>query len=130
MRIPVPLTNSLTAQVEVLLRKSAEKAAGASATDASPQNGNASHRNVQSGSGSTPGVAVFSSFGNDANGSLNWNLGAGRNDALPLEQSGVPFEMPDMEYQPRVEAAGATSYELLGLGLFEALPPTEMIEEL
>ncbi|ROW17792.1 hypothetical protein VPNG_00707 [Cytospora leucostoma] len=35
-----------------------------------------------------------------------------------------------MHYEPRVETAGAARNELLGLGLFEALPPTEMIEEL
>lgn len=42
----------------------------------------------------------------------------------------MPFEMPHVQFQPRAENAGATSYELLGLGLFEALPPTKMIEEL
>lgn len=119
------------------MRKSTEKNASASPIttevgpqeDTSGQNVNASGRTVHNGSDHNPGVATFSSLGNDASGSLNWDFEASGNDQTPL-QSGVPFEMPDMEYQSRNETAGATSYELLGLGLFEALPPTEMIEEL
>lgn len=43
---------------------------------------------------------------------------------------GMPFSLPDMRYKPRGENAGTTNWELLGMGMFEALPPTEMIEEL
>lgn len=38
--------------------------------------------------------------------------------------------MAGMNHRPRAEDAGASRNELLGLGLFEALPPTEMIEDL
>lgn len=43
---------------------------------------------------------------------------------------GMPFSLPDMSYKSRAGNPGATSWELLGMGMFEALPPTEMIEEL
>lgn len=42
----------------------------------------------------------------------------------------VPFSAPDMQYKSGADGAGTASWELLGLGMFEALPPTEMIEEL
>lgn len=41
------------------------------------------------------------------------------------------FSFPGEQYKPpREDPPGASCYELLGLGLFEALPPPEMIEEL
>lgn len=44
---------------------------------------------------------------------------------------GNMFSFPDEQYKPRAEEpTSTTGYELLGLGLFEALPPAEMIEEL
>lgn len=63
-----------------------------------------------------------SPFGNSATGDFTWTT--------PPASAGVPFNIPDMQYQSRAENVGATSSELLGLGLFEALPPSEMIEEL
>lgn len=42
----------------------------------------------------------------------------------------MPFSLPNMSYNLRADNAGPTSWELLGMGLFEALPPTEMMEEL
>lgn len=121
----------------MLLRQSTEKtAASAAAKEASRrdatrgQNGNGPQRKGQNGLDADPGVPMFPSFGDIANGSLNWGFEAGGNCEPLVDPPGLPFATPDMEFQPRVEAAGATSYELLGLGLFEALPPTEMIEEL
>lgn len=57
---------------------------------------------------------------------MSWNY----NNAKPSNDQGMPFSMPDMNFKPRTENVGATNWELLGMGLFEALPPTEMIEEL
>lgn len=71
----------------------------------------------------------FPTLGNGADVSVHWTFGAGGNDATSVP-SGVPFVTPDMGFQSQAANAGATSYELLGLGLFEALPPTEMIEDL
>lgn len=111
------------AQVEVLLRDAAGKIESTRPEDNVPgppqgHDGKASQGNASE----DPGQDERSSFGNDANGSFSWTS--------PPVVAGLPFEVPDMQYQPRAANAGATSYELLGLGLFEALPPTEMIEEL
>lgn len=71
---------------------------------------------------------------------FNWSFGAGVPDHVgdvPYpsrnegdSSGGAPFTIPDMQYTPRAENAGATRNELLRLSLFEALPPTEMIEDL
>lgn len=57
---------------------------------------------------------------------MSWNF----DNTKPSNGQGMPFSLPDMSYKLRAENAGVTNWELLGMGLFEALPPTEMIEEL
>ncbi|ROW12659.1 hypothetical protein VMCG_00177 [Cytospora schulzeri] len=71
--------------------------------------------NFESGVHGVPGVPGVSGF-SGCNGTPH--------------TSSVPFTMPDMHHEPRAENAGATRHELLGLGLFESLPPAEMIEDL
>ncbi|ROV90275.1 hypothetical protein VSDG_08186 [Cytospora chrysosperma] len=72
-----------------------------------------------------------------ANGLFSWNLGpgvpavAGFSGGNRTQPTGpMPFTMPDMHHRPGAENDGATRNELLGLGLFETLPPSEMIEDL
>jgi hypothetical protein len=74
---------------------------------------------------------------------FSWNYGAcgprpgpdasglpdGNNQA-PQRATYPEFSMGGIKYRPRAEDAGASRNELLGLGLFEALPPTEMIDDL
>lgn len=79
-------------------------------------------RAPQEHSRSISGSQDSSPFDNGATGAFSWTP--------PPASAEVPFNIPDMQYQPRAENAGATNYELLGFGLFEALPPAEMIEEL
>lgn len=79
-------------------------------------------RAPQEDSQSDPSSHDNSPFGNGASGAFNWTP--------PPASAEVPFNIPDMQYQSRAENAGATGYELLGFGLYEALPPAEMIEEL
>ncbi|KAF3770235.1 hypothetical protein M406DRAFT_236620, partial [Cryphonectria parasitica EP155] len=111
------------AQVEVLLKDAAGKTGPAPEGSSDRQEG-----------------SIDSSRQKFTDESLNWSFadnnvpGLGENvnshSNVPPMGWGAPFTTPDMRYKPRQENAGATSYELLGLGLFEALPPTKMIEEL
>lgn len=41
-----------------------------------------------------------------------------------------PFSIPDMRHKPTTHTDGPTTYELLGTGMYEALPPADMIEDL
>lgn len=84
--------------------------------------GNGNLRAPQETSQSDPSPHDNSPFGNGAAGAFDWTP--------PPASAEVPFNIPDMQYQSRGENAGATSYELLGFGLYESLPPAEMIEEL
>ncbi|KAJ4391757.1 hypothetical protein N0V93_005377 [Gnomoniopsis smithogilvyi] len=111
------------AQVEVLLKDAAGKIESTRPEEKRARahqdhDGKAAQGNAQDDAAPKDHVP----FGHGADGSSSWTS--------PPGIAGLPFEMPDMQYQPRAANAGATSYELLGLGLFEALPPAEMIEEL
>lgn len=108
------------AQVEVLLKDAAGKTDSTRPDSRPGDEGNL--RAPQESSRSVSGSQETSPFDNGTTGSFNWTP--------PPASAEVPFNIPDMQYQPRTENAGATSYELLGFGLFEALPPAEMIEEL
>lgn len=86
---------------------------------------------------STHGV----SFVNAASIPLGWDFETsspnvnGDNPPDPVGPSppswGHTFSFPDEPFKPQAEEpTSAAGYELLGLGMFEALPPAEMIEEL
>lgn len=145
-------TNALTAQVEVLLKdtvgRTARKAREVGHEQQNELQNKQQHKEqnaprcqkaeapqatVQDGPAPAPDpeftVPPFNLFGNSSD-SPNLEFEAGGNTNSPETLSGVPFKMTDMRYEPREENAGVTSNELLGLGLFEALPPTQMIEEL
>lgn len=68
--------------------------------------------------------------GNVFTSPMSWNFDHNVDPSSAGDQGpGVPFSLPDMSYKPRTDHP--TSWELLGMGgMFEALPPTEMIEEL
>lgn len=82
------------------------------------------------------------SFGNATSIPLGWDFetnvpasGPDVNGNYPPVPSpaawGNMFSFPDEPYKSQAEEpTSAAGYELLGLGLFEALPPAEMIEEL
>lgn len=129
------LTETLiTAQVEVLLKDAPSKAA--SSSDADPQGVSPSQGQP------APGQAGRHSLIPDASdGAFSWNYGTGVPGPAANEATGgddqeprgpvcPEFSMAGMKHRPRAENAGASRNELLGLGLFEALPPTEMIEDL
>lgn len=149
----------LTAQVEVLLKDAAGRTTvSATNEQQSPlqnQGAHAPRSNGQTASrqDSTFHASIDTSFENDALNPLNWGFPGGDPGVVPegLPGSGVNetspdgdgpghqpaaagwgniFTLPSEAHKPRAENAGATNYELLGLGLFESLPPTEMIEEL
>ncbi|KUI65341.1 Transcriptional activator protein acu-15 [Cytospora mali] len=134
------------AQVEVLLKDAAGKTApsgtsvpGASLPDQGPS---ASEDRAQSRVQPDPGLhsSDIPSVPNVADDAFNWDSRDGVSDPMVDDvfpngyeshpTNPMPFSMPDMRYQPRAENAGSTGNELLGLGLFETLPPTEMIEDL
>lgn len=69
---------------------------------------------------------LASGDGNVFTSPMSWNF----DNNYTSNGQGIPFSLPDMSYKPRAGNAGPTSWELLGMGMFEALPPTEMIEEL
>lgn len=115
------LTHICIAQVEVLLKDAAGKIESIRPNNSSPgapqePKGKAARGNVQG----DPGLKEHPPLSNGASDPFR--------STSPPAGVGMPFEFPDL--QPRAANAGATSYELLGFGLFEALPPTEMIEEL
>lgn len=133
------LTDALPAQVEVLLHDAVgktERTAPESKRQRPSQDhdGTAARGREQGDSGPDirPGIPTFS---NGAGESFNWAFGADGTGATsggrsPPAPPGPSFELPDMNLPPRAANAGPTGYELLGLGLFEALPPAELIEEL
>lgn len=123
-------TDPHIAQVEVLLKDAAGKleSTGLEKSDQrawQDQSGN--QGNVQGDSNPLERPA-FPTLGNGVNGNFSWASGADTNDTTTA--AGVPFELPYMQQQSRSANAGVTSNELLSLGLFEALPPSELIEEL
>lgn len=106
-----------------------------------------SNAHIASRPDSTFHTSIDTSFENGALNSLNWGFSEGLSDscvngitpdsdgpephAEPVPPGwGSIYALPSEANKPRAENAGATSYELLGLGLFESLPPPEMIEEL
>lgn len=128
------LTETLiTAQVEVLLKDAPKKA---SFSEATPQNVSPPEAS------SAPGLGPQqSSIPDAADEPFSWNYGSGVPGPASTEVPGFntqgpqppvypEFSMAGIKYRPRAEDAGASRNELLGLGLFEALPPTEMIEDL
>ncbi|KAI3397017.1 hypothetical protein diail_11344 [Diaporthe ilicicola] len=125
------------AQVEVLLRDAPNKAAGTS-FEAAPQNENVS---PPQGSCIPEQDPRHSSVPDAADDPFNWSYGTGvpgtggvNGDPSGNDRPSRPYVFPDlmadMKRRPRPDDAGAARNELLGMGLFEALPPTEMIEDL
>lgn len=137
------VTDMVVAQVEVLLKDAAAKTPAVSEANAA-RDGDGIKDGVKDGvnqPGSQPVAApelgdtimpdttyLASGDGNVFPSPMSWNF----NNTKPSTSDGLgmPFSLPDMSYKPRAEYADATSWELMGMGLFEALPPAEMIEEL
>lgn len=137
------MTETYIAQVEILLKDAAALPAASGISvpnDFFPDEGFGVAEDDAQNTSSLPDPGYNTSGippGPDAaNESFGWNFGGGV-PAVPEfsagdkpQPEGVPFTMPDMHHKPRAENAGTTRNELLGLGLFEALPPAEMIEDL
>lgn len=121
------------AQVEVLLKDAPNKPAPSSEAD--PQNVSPPQAESAPGQGSR-----HSPIADTSDGAFSWNYAGGvgpaaneipgGNEQGPRRPVYPEFSMAGMSHRPRAEDAGASRNELLGLGLFEALPPTEMIEDL
>lgn len=128
------LTETLiTAQVEVLLKDAPNKA---SASEADPQN-----VSPPQGQSAPDQDSRQPSIQDASDGAFSWNYASGvpgpsannvpgGSNQGPRRPVYPEFSMAGMNHRPRAENAGASRNELLGLGLFEALPPTEMIEDL
>ncbi|KAK2604521.1 hypothetical protein N8I77_007445 [Diaporthe amygdali] len=126
------------AQVEVLLKDAPSKPkAAASSSEAAPQNVTPAQ-----GSSAPDQGSRHSSVPDVADNPYSWDYtggvpGQGANGSPSGSGRGSgPFAYFDnllsgaSQRPPRADNAGASRNELLGLGLFEALPPTEMIEDL
>lgn len=115
------------AQVEVLLKDSTARTPAAGET--STQSGGIAG-NIQLGpeDAVVPDSQYLAS--DDGDGFTSNPMSWAFDNTGPSNGQGIPFSLPDMSFKTRAENAGSTNWELLGMGLFEALPPTEMIEEL
>ncbi|KAL1866224.1 hypothetical protein Daus18300_006888 [Diaporthe australafricana] len=123
------------AQVEVLLKDAPNKTA--SSAEAALQS---EYVSPPQGSSVPEQGSRHSSVPEAADDPFNWSYGTGvpgrEADGVSSgnDRASRPYVYPDlmaeMKYRPRADDAGASRNELLGLGLFEALPPTEMIEDL
>lgn len=81
--------------------------------------------------GTTVDQAISWDFTNGASDSTNINGTTPDDVNEPLPGAwGNTYSFSGKQYKPQADPPGAAGYELLGLGLFEALPPPEMIEEL
>lgn len=148
------LTDTQIAQVEVLLKDAAGKTAAPVANGRSGTSGDQDvpvavpvsvpQKDKQGASIPAPSdfhTSVEAPLEASTDHPMNWDFGTelpgpNMNEGTSgVNGPGIPgwgsiYTLLGGDPKPRSENAGTTSYELLGLGLFESLPPFEMIEDL